>query len=124
MNLNAESMQDLWFESCKKVSQITDPPLKSFLLRFVNRGYLLNTILSRFLQVSPDCSFCGAAPETYIHLCWSCPNVIQSIQSTCDMLDMYLDWDSEEWFCDNFLFSNFSNPIVVYITGLLKKFIL
>ena len=40
------------------------------------------------------------------------------------MCEEYLDWDTEEWSRENFIFSNFSSLVMVYISALLKKYIM
>ena len=61
-----------WFNSCKKASVVKDIHLRSFHLTFINRGYYLNSTLARFTDVAPECPFCEAAPDSYLHIYWYC----------------------------------------------------
>ena len=72
-----EDIKPQWFQACTKANIIPDIFLKSFHIRFLNRGFLLNNVLSKFANVSPNCTLCGAEPETFIHLFWRC-SIIQT----------------------------------------------
>ena len=99
--------------------------MKSFVLRFLNRGYAFKTGLTHMLpNVSSLCLLCQEQPEYLSHICWDCPNVKRVIQQTYNVCVEYLDWDIEECSKESFLLSSFSDLVMVYITALRKKFIL
>ena len=61
-----------WELLALNVKLLVNVSLKNFFILFNNRGLLLNSQLSKFAPVSPRCSFCGKAKESYVHLFWEC----------------------------------------------------
>ena len=73
--------QDLWFVAARAAMRIHDVRSRSFQLMFLNRGYYINTVLAKFTDISPMCTFCDKEDETYTHLYWSCEKITPLIQS-------------------------------------------
>ena len=114
---------DIWQISCKRICQISDTCLKSFQLRLLNRGYFTNNRAAYFMNISPMCTFCNGTKETFVHVLWECHDTSVIIVKLREFLVEYTCEEGLEWSKENFLLSNFSEPLTVTIVSLLKKFI-
>ena len=106
----------------KKVCTLIVPSLKDFHVQFLHRAYHYNELIARYRpQQSPLCSFCGAKPETYLHLFWECRYVTPlwtSLQTiSYDNVDME---DFSQFKC---MLSNFQHSLLNLLVTLLKNYI-
>ena len=115
---------DRWTYFCKKIQILQDVQLRAFHLKLIHRGLLTNSQASHFMvNVQESCSFCGQGRETLPHILWSCSLVQPLLCRIYDFLIEYTAEDGLEWNQINFLFSNFTEPLMVVLTTLLKKYI-
>ena len=64
-----------WEKVSANITRLKHVPLKSFFLQFNSQLITLNNCACRFAPVSPLCSFCSLAEETYLHLFWECQKI-------------------------------------------------
>ena len=58
--------QKFWNKASLLATHISDVRLRSFHLFFLNRGYYTNVIMSKFTDITDQCSFCGQERRTLI----------------------------------------------------------
>ena len=112
-----------WFNSFKKASVAKDIRLRSFHLTFINHGYYLNSTLAKFTDVAPECPFCEAVPDSYLHIYWYCQCTSELIGSFQLFCEHFLDVEVSAITRDTFIFSTFHSPLLVTLTMLCKKYV-
>ena len=115
--------QDLWLVAARAAMRIHDVRSRSFQLMFLNRGYYVNTVLAKFTDISPMCTFCDKEEETYTHLYWSCEKIAPLIQSVKLYCSDTLGLDLELLTRETFLLSAFADTVLVMLTMLVKKYV-
>ena len=115
---------DMWEYAGKNALKIKDIRLRSFHLMTINRGYYMNTVLAKFADVSPLCSFCGKLPETYLHFFWSCEVVQKLVLGFKAFCLDYLDLNPDHFNRDTFIFSAFPSALFTTLMTLLKRFLI
>ena len=122
--LKIDNVPELWEQSCKKLSSITDMRLRAFHLMFINKGFFCNDRVSKFKNISPNCSFCHQEVETMLHLYWECTYVQPVIQQLKGWFDDLMEIPPEEFTRESFLFSLFSNTAARVVSLIFKRYIL
>ena len=84
----------------------------------------MNTVLAKFADVSPLCSFCGKLPETYLHFFWSCEVVQKLVLGFKAFCLDYLDLNPDHFNRDTFIFSAFPSALFTTLMTLLKRFLI
>ena len=120
---NGDITQELWYTSCCKGASVSDPRVRAFHLKILNRAYWLRSALAHFMECTNLCTYCDSEKETWLHLCWDCPRVKPAIIKFKMMCIEYLDMDNNEWSKVNFIMSIFSSKLFVLLSILLKRFI-
>ena len=115
--------QDMWLVAVRAALRIYDIRSRSFQLMFLNRGYYVNTILAKFTDTSPLCTFCDKEEETYAHLYWSCEKIAPLIQSVKMYCSETLGLDLEQFTRETYLLSAFEDTMMVMLTMLVKKYV-
>ena len=115
--------QDLWLVAARAAMITHDVRSRSFQLMFLNRGYYVNTVLAKFTDISPMCTFCDNEEETYTHLYWSCEKIAPLIQSVKVYCSDTLGLDLELFTRETYLLSAFEDTVLVMLTMLVKKYV-
>ena len=116
-------IESQWFHACSQHTVLKDSRLISFHVKFINRGYTLNTVCAKYMDVSVNCSFCQTEPETYLHVFWNCSVVQALVIKLIKFLYDYLDVEPQELTRDNFLFMNVQSNLVKIIITIFKMFV-
>ena len=114
---------DMWLVAARAATRIHDIRSRSFQLMFLNRGYYVNTVLAKFTDISPMCTFCDKEEETYTHLYWNCEKIAPLIQSVKLYCSDTLGLDLELFTRETFLLSAFADTVLVMLTMLVKKYV-
>ena len=113
-----------WQYICSIAQQLEPIRLRSFYLKFINRGFIFNARKSRWTpQLSPLCRMCKLHDETYIHVFWEC-SLIRPLWTN------FIQWCTrnlpfkEVYSKENCLLKGFSKSILNVVMTIFKQHIL